>query len=482
MSPIDAYHLPGIGAGDVAEWDVREYGDGIALRVPVLAPRTLARLLARLRRARAEHLAGRPVDEVVRAVDTAAARLVDPEDPARHTLDRALPAVTGYSEPMARLVVDRMAADWRAAPLRRALAAELGDPGVLDGFRPDPTGGEPRRVRAFGPALAFHVFAGNVPGVAVTSLVRSLLVKAATIGKTASGDPLFPAVFARALAEVDPTLGECLAVSYWPGGTEPLEAVALDAADAIIVYGRGEVVDDLRRRAPADARLVAHGPRFSFGLVGRAALADEPAVEAVAGRVARATSVFDQRGCVSPHVAYVERGGAVGPEAFAERLAAAFDALERELPRGALDAAEAAAIHELRGRAEFRAMAAGAEEGGGPRLYIGRGTEYTVLYDDDPAFEPSCLNRVLWVKPIDALEDAVRYVEPFAAYLQTVGIEGVEDPRRAALAERIGRVGASRVTSFDRMPWPPAAWHHDGRGPLRELLRWTDLEPDGDEG
>ena len=54
---------------------------------------------------------------------------------------------------------------------------------VLDEFRPSGRGGG--RQAAFGPRLAAHVFSGNVPGVAVTSLVRSLLVKAATLGKTA---------------------------------------------------------------------------------------------------------------------------------------------------------------------------------------------------------------------------------------------------------------------------------------------------------
>jgi hypothetical protein len=26
------------------------------------------------------------------------------------------------------------------------------------------------------------------------------------------------------------------------------------------------------------------------------------------------------------------------------------------------------------------------------------------------------------------------------------------------------------------MPWPPPEWHHDGASPLRELVRWVDLE------
>ena len=44
------------------------------------------------------------------------------------------------------------------------------------------------------------------------------------------------------------------------------------------------------------------------------------------------------------------------------------------------------------------------------------------------------------------------------------------------LAEALAREGAVRVVPLEKMPWPPAWWHHDGEGPLRALVRWTDLE------
>jgi hypothetical protein len=46
----------------------------------------------------------------------------------------------------------------------------------------------------------------------------------------------------------------------------------------------------------------------------------------------------------------------------------------------------------------------------------------------------------------------------------------------AALAQRFAAAGATRITTFERMPWPPMDGHHDGRGPLSELVRWVDLE------
>lgn len=506
---IDAFHLPGLAGADVASWDVRQYGDGaVHLRFPVLEPATLGAVLDGLVQARAEHLADRPFAEIVAVIDAVARRFLDPADPVRRLAEEALPAVTGYSPPMVRLILDRMAADWRADALERLLREELGDPGVLDGFRPrtGPGDGESGRAgagdggqlptvgayaaigagpgtgcghdaapsaaplrRAMGPELAFHFFAGNVPGVAVTSLVRALLVKAASIGKAGSGDPLLPALFARTLAEIDPGLGACVAVTYWPGGSAGLEEVVFDRADTVIVYGGEAVVESVRARAHPATRLVEHGPKLSFAIVAREAL--EPSViEATAASTARAVAVFDQQGCVSPHVVYVEDGGATTPRDFAAALARALASIEQELPRGRISAAEAAAIRQLRGAAEFAGLA-----GRGVELFASEGTEYTVVYDPDPAFDPSCLNRVVRVKPIGSLEDAAELVRPYARYLQTVGVAAPAD-RRRDVAERLARVGATRITDLERMPWPQPTWHHDGRGPLNELIRWVDLE------
>jgi hypothetical protein len=400
------------------------------------------------------------VAEVVAVIDRVAARLLDPADELRRTAERALPAITHYSPAMVRQVLDRMAADWRAAPLRELLRTELGDPRVLDGFRPAPRGHG--KVMAMGPRLAAHVFSGNVPGVAVTSIVRSLLVKAATLGKTAVGEPLLSALFARAVAEEDAALGACLAVTYWHGGDEKLERAALEHADAVVVYGGREAVAAIRARTPPAARFLAYGPKLSFGAVGRDWLTAETARAA-----ALDASTFDQQGCVSPHVFYAEEGGEVSPREWAALLAGEMEAVERDLPRGRLSPGEASAIRQLRGEAEFAAdtdLHASAE-----------GTAWTVVFDPDPAFEASCLNRVVRVKPVPDLGQVPGLVRDYGDVLQTVGVTA--SPGAAAeLAEALAHLGASRIAPLGQMAWPPPWWHHDGRPPLRALVRWCDWE------
>jgi acyl-CoA reductase-like NAD-dependent aldehyde dehydrogenase len=457
-----AFHLPG-GATYDGPLETLTAGR-VTCRYPAPSVDLLSGTIGALHRARGR-LAERPVMEIVEVVDAAASRLADPADPLRQEAERLVPAATGYSPAMARLVLDCMSADWRAEPLRRMLGAELGEPAVLDRFVP--TGGH-RQTRAYGPRLSFHIFAGNVPGVAVTSLVRSLLVKAPVLAKLASGEPVLPVLFARAVASIDATVGDALAVTYWRGGDPGPEALALREADLVVVYGGEEVVGSMRRRARPGQRLVVHGPRFSAGIVTAPALDRD--LPALADQVARAVAYFDQQGCVSPHVVWVEDPGGDRTDAFASAVADALRGVEVQLPRGDITPAEASQIHQERGAAELRGHA-----GRAVRVLAGKGTTWTVVVDRDPAFRPSCLNRFLHVLPVSTLQAAVDALAPHGSYLQSVAVAGPPDVR-AELAYRLAVAGATRITTFERLPWPPPEWHHDGRGPLRELLRWVDLE------
>ncbi len=441
------------------------------LRVAQLTPAALSHQVDALLVAGETLLQNRSVESIVRAVNRTAERLRDPADPLRVTAEQAIPAITGASPAMTSRVLDGMAADWRAAPLRDLLRAEFDDPLVLERFRP-------RRhlpgveSRAFPPRLTTHVFSGNVPGVAVTSLIRALLVRSPSLGKTAAGEPLLAPLFARAVAELDPELAAALAVTYWPGGDGEMERVALERAEAVIVYGGSEAVRSIQARVPASARFLGYGHHVSFGVIARERLTRE-AAPALARAAALDVATFDQQGCVSPHLFYVEEGGEIDAAEWAEALATALSEVERELPRGRLSPGEASAIRQVRGEMEFATLA-----GRGVALHASPGgTVWTVIFDPDPAFVSSCLNRTVRVKPVDSLDRVPGLAARVGAVLQSVGVSAPES-RSGRLAAALGRVGASRICRLGEMAWPAAHWLHDGRPPLADLVRWVERQVD----
>ncbi len=448
-------------------WELVEVEPGVEVRYPTMERTEWSRLLGMLE-SNASALKDRPVAELVGSIGRTAERFLDPEDPVRHEAVEWLVPTADISAEMAVEVLDGMVRDWTADRLFELLERELGAPEILDGFHRLDSG---RTVHASGPSLTFHVGAGTVPGVSVTSMIRALLVKSAVLLKPGRGDVVLPVLFARALSEEDEASADGVAVAYWPGGAGPAEEPALETADVVVAYGSSESVAALKARTPATSRFVAYHHRVSLGMVGRNALSPKEAGQ-VAKSAARAVSLFDQRGCVSPHVLYAERGGAVDPAAWAGALAEAMGELEAELPGGRLTADEVSSLHQLRGVAELEEAA-----GTGSRLYRGESGSWTVIFQERPTFTISCQNRVVYVKAVEDLAEVPELLSQVGRHLQTVAVAGAGE-RRRALAEALGRVGATRITSFEHAPWPPPWWHHDGGSVFSGLLSWIDLEDD----
>jgi hypothetical protein len=468
VTPVtEAFHLPAGAAGDEATWRVVAEGDGVVVRAPAHSPAGISHVCRQLVAAR-QRLREMSTARVVAALDGAARHMLQPS--GREPLLHALAAATGYSPAMAAAVLERMASDWTAAALTGLVEAEFGSADAIDGFVRRAPG---IRSRAEAPALGFHVFAGNVPGVSITSIARSLLVRTAVLGKVAAAEPVTAPAFARSLAEVDAEVAAAVAVTWWPGGDEELEAAALRHAGIVVHYGGAEAIASLRGRAPGHVRFVDHGPRVSFALAGGHLFRPGAgqAFAAAARDAALAVATFDQQGCVSPHMLYVLAEPA-DARALAAAIARELGDVARRLPRGSIGPGEAAAVRELRSSAEFRAIA-----GADVELWAPRDLAWTVIYDGDPAFSGSCLNRTLMVKSVPDLDALVRVLQPAASLLQTAGLCGFGEEVEA-VARRLGDVGVTRVTPLRAMPWPPPAWHHDGRGPLVELTRWLDLESD----
>jgi hypothetical protein len=464
-----AGYLPGLAA-DELQWQTLRFGSGdsrLDVEVPVLSPPQMKALALRVKQASRLHLKTLRVSQIIEVVDRAIARLLDPADPYRQQAERLLPIITGYDPEMVRLGLTSFLKTFRGPQLHRFVAEDFTNPKVLDGFQPAAKGGA---VRAFGPELLVHSWAGNVPGLPLWSLVCGLLVKAGNIGKLPSAEPLFAGLLARLLAEVHPPLADCLAVVWWKGG-DPAPAAALYAeADTVLAYGGNDSLEQIRRQLPVTTRFLAYGHKLGFGLIGRAAL-DAQRAPATARLAAHDVVRYDQQGCYSPHVFYVERGGKVAPREFAQYLASELANLERRFPRRALALEDATAIAGWRQSAELRALAAASST-----LIGDAGAAWSVAYSDEAqALAPTAANRSIQVVAVDRLDQVIAHVEQHRPFLQTAGL-AASPSELFRLAELLGRAGVTRIAAIGSMTAPEAGWHHDGRFNLLDLVRMVEIE------
>lgn len=463
--PWTAGHLPGLREQDVA-WHTLTFGP-LAVRVPVLQPAQLQALARRVKEASERELKTLPVSHIVGIVDAAVARLLDPRDPYRQEAERLLPAITGYDPEMVKLGLNGFVQSFRAPQLHRFVAEDFANPKVLDEFQPAMKGG---LVRAFGPGLLVHSWAGNVPALPLWSLACGLLVKAGTVGKLPSAEPVFATLMARLLAEVHPPLADCIAIVWWKGGDEDSARAVFREADTVLAYGGNEAIAQLRAQVPVTTRFLGYGHKLGFGVIGRAAL-DAQRAPVTARSAAHDVVRYEQQGCYSPHQFFVQRGAKVAPREFAQYLAAELANLQQRFPRRALALEEAAALAGWRQSQELQALAGeGAEVIGDPHA------AWSVAYSERAQpLAPTGGGRSILVSAVDTLDEVVPLVAPHAAYLQTAGVAA--EPRELLrLSEALGHAGVTRICALGAMTSPEAGWHHDGRFNLLDLVRMVEIE------
>lgn len=331
------------------------------------------------------------------------------------------------------------------------IRTELGHEEAFDRFLPYGS----HHARALGPCMILHVISGNTPHAGLQSLIRGLLIGAYNWCKIPSSGLPEIAAFREALPL---ELARRITIA-----TE-LPGDWLDQADAVIVFGRDETVEHFRKKVRADQRFLPHAHRLSFGVV-----FDDPDFSSVAD-AAKSASLYNQQGCLSPHLYYVDPKIA---REYAQRLAAAMGEFEKNDPRGPVSLPEQSDIVALRRDFAFRASLSPDGEDAPALWESADSTAWTVLYDPEPQFMASCLNRVVYVKPLPA--DLPKAVLRVYKHLSTIGIH----PATPENAAKVVLTGASRICPIGKMQFPPVTWHHDAQPVLLPLVHWVDYEGEG---
>jgi hypothetical protein len=423
-----------------------------------------------LKRNREQYLANRSTESIIRFLDRLAQDWLSADYHFRRLALQLGPAATGFSEPVLAAGLDQFFNQLTAENMEALLRQELGHPRRLDDFHPDEHQVSAKRTAlACGPALLAHIVPGNIPNPVLTGIVLGLLTRSAQFVKCASGSALLPRLFAHSIYEADRKLGSCLELAEWKGGNHTLENALFAEADCVAATGSDEMLEAIARKIPRKTRFLSYGTRVSFGYVTKDALGRN--AETIAQNAAADVAAWNQRGCLSPHVIYVEESGAITPESFAARLADQLEALEKTFPRGPLPVREAAAVAIRRSFYEVRA--AHMPE---TKMWASvNSTAWTVVLETDPCFQLSCLNRFIYIKAVPGLNQALQGAEPVREQLSTVGLASAPDQARD-YSQRLARWGARRVCPMGRMQNPPLGWRHDGYPPLAGLVTWIDWE------
>ncbi|MFP3123301.1 acyl-CoA reductase [Ectobacillus funiculus] len=470
---VQAGYLPNIGENEF-KYKVLKYrnkDEEIAVEIPLLTTEQMNEVIQKVKQASAETLKCYSSTEIVNIIDQVIERLLDRGTVYRQMAERFLPIVTGYDKEIIRLGLTSYLKTFRKHELQRFLVEDLGNPLLLDNFQPRVKGGF---SKAFGPDLITHIWSGNVPALPLWSFISGLLVKAGNIGKVPSAEPLFAGWFAHLIVEVEPKLADCFAVVWWKGGDEEREEALFQQADVVVGYGGNDSLQSLQQRIPITTRFLPFGHKISFGIVSKLSLDSRKAWQAV-HRAALDVIRYDQQGCYSPHIFYVQEGGNVSPREFARYMANELENFQKRYPRRDLSMEESVSLSSWRQKEEMSMFNQPDKE------VLGNETnDWTVVYEKELDFAPSCLNRVIKVISFESIDDILPLLVPYRSFLQTVGVAA--SPKELfQWAELLGKSGVTRITALGSMTSPEAAWHHDGRFNLLDLVNIVDIESSAED-
>ncbi|MFN7140331.1 MAG: acyl-CoA reductase [Limisphaerales bacterium] len=442
----------------------------IAAEAP-LTPAMISEACQTLKRNRERYLVDRSTSSLIRVISDVAQSWLDPEYPFRQEALAHGPEKTGFPRETLEAGLDAFFAQITPENLQKLLEQEFGHDQRLDTFSSSEVEQqEDRAAMVRGHDLLVHITGGCLPNSTLTSIIFGLFVRSAQFVKCASGTAFLPRLFAHSLYEADSKLGACLEIAEWRGGSADLETALYEEADCLTATGSDETLAAIRQKLPLKVRFVGYGHKVSFGYVSHESLSGVTARKMVA-KAALDVIAWNQLGCLSPHVFYVEAGGSVTPELFAELLARELEAQESKQPRGAVDTEASAAIAYRRSFYEVRA--ASSEE---TRLWQSEAsTAWTVIYENDPRFQLSCLNRFIYVKTVSNIEEVLRGADAVFGKVSTVGLAAT-GVKAQQLAQRFARWGVTRICPLGQMQDPPLTWRHDGRPALGDLVMWTDWE------
>ncbi|MFO0552605.1 MAG: acyl-CoA reductase [Polyangiaceae bacterium] len=266
---------------------------------------------------------------------------------------------------------------------------------------------------------AIVVLSAHVPVAPVRALALALAAADEVVVKPSRRDPALATILVRELSAAG--LSVSLATS-----------VDARAGDLVFVYGSAASIEAVAASLPAGAELEPHGPGFGVAVVSR-----DADLAAAASKLARDVVPFDQRGCLSPRIAFVE-GDDERARAFALALDHELTACGDAIPRGQLASDE----RELLARWLLTMRAIGE---------VFEGSAHAIAVDSAPtAIELPPAARVIVVYPYSTHAVLLRLLAPLRAHLTTLGLAGEDDALRIALSS----FGA-RVTELGWMQRPP---------------------------
>lgn len=342
---------------------------------------------------------------------------------------------------------------WTQDALMTVVHNELGRPAALDD-RSAPS-------RAVALRRCTQVLARTVPPAGMQSVMWAWLVGSAVWVRPAHDQRRLWRVWLQALRTLAPELAALTAVFEFDAADLDARQTLTRLSDLIVVHGSDATIE-VWRGGSSSPPVVGYGHRLSAAFVSADALAKVDDRRTALRGIAEDLCAWDQTGCLSPVVLFVEQPAVWTMRQVAEALVN--DHLPEVAARWPPGAWSVDVLAERTHTLRSQLFAASHHGGHGADLLV---------YDEATPLRPGCLHRVLPIQPVRDTSHVIELLSAWRPHLQALAIAGPEAMRQR-LGDALVHAGLNRVCRPGQLQRPPLGWRHDGVGTVAPLVRWLD--------
>jgi Acyl-CoA reductase (LuxC) len=362
---------------------------------------------------------------------------------------------------------EHMPAMFERERVRRMCDFTVGIP-YLEGWVETVINGSKVAIRAYG-SRALHIVAGNGPVLGALSILRGAVTRSDTLIKVPSNDPFTTGAIARTMCDFAPDhpITKHVAVAYWRGGDEALEARLYQPhnVEKIIAWGGLASVKHVTQYIQPGLELISLDPKRSASVVGADALKTDALLQETASRIAADVGTGNQTACANCRMVYVMCGtDDKGVETLTRLGRKTYEAI-LNLPSDLstkpkrYDPALKAQVDTLRLNDDWYTVIGGKD---------GEGAVIVSHTADRVEFYEYLADRTVNLIPVDTLDEVLSVVD---SYTQTVGI--FPEDLREQLRHKMALHGGQRFVSLGyAFNGPGLVGPQDGIEPLRRMCKW----------
>lgn len=253
---------------------------------------------------------------------------------------------------------------------------------------------------------AVQVLAGTTPAMIAQGFLQGTILNISQCLKVPHKQPTFAQLLHQSFTEIF-NQGAQLFELISRQDDLPHFYAKLAQADLVLAYGQDETMAVLKKYLAPGATFIAHGHAESAALIFKPG-ANLNYLE----KLTYDFLSYDQRGCLSPRVVWVEEGGELSAadcaRVFSETV---LPPMAQQLPRGGLFPGEAAEILHQRSLSRFH----------GP-VYCG--ADWTVCYDEKQDWSTVALPRFIVFRPFRTIDELNKILLPIRSHLICLGHTG----------------------------------------------------------